>query len=73
MEMEDLFAKNSATEFEKRNIVKTLEGLKKHQNHNGVQFDGLKRLSTLTADFSDCENPEKIMVECIEVLKLTQF
>jgi hypothetical protein len=50
MEIEDLVVpRNLVSEFKKRDIKQTLQGLREHRNHNGVQLDGLRQISELCA------------------------
>ena len=46
-DVEDLVILNGKTKFESFNVAQCLEGMKNHQRHNGVQLDGLRRLTDL--------------------------
>lgn len=51
MSMEDLFADGGATVgFENLDIRQTIEGMRRHQSHNGVQLDAIKHLLTFASN-----------------------
>jgi hypothetical protein len=43
----EVYLFNKCKGFEEKDVKETLDGMRRHQNHNGVQLEGIKRLAAL--------------------------